>query len=1714
MGVPKFYRFISERYPCLSEIVLEYQIPEFDNFYLDVNGIVHGCSHPNDNDIHFEITEEDIFKNIFHYIEILFRLIQPQKLLFLAVDGVAPRAKINQQRGRRFRSAKEAQQMDERAKAKGIYVSKEKKFDSNCITPGTVFMAKLNEQLKYFITYKVSNDRQWQKCKIIFSGSEVPGEGEHKIMDYIRYMKSQPDYSPDTKHCLYGLDADLIMLGLCTHEPHFSVLREEVKFGKKQKKIVTPEETKFCLLHLSLLREYIEHEFSALKEKIDFFNIEKIIDDWVLMGFLVGNDFIPHLPNLHIAQGALPILYHAYTEVLPTLNGYINELGTLNLSRFEKFMEKLARIDIEQFAEHYADLKYFEGKRIEKQLIDDTTFDCNDKTSEIDYDNNATSKRLLKKELNDLIKSTDEILLNEDEDDDEEEEAKDDEDDDVDEVEDETDDSLDEESDDEIYTIEFVQHKRDYYMNKLEYEVVDDDVLRSQAEGYVRAIQWNLHYYYDGCCSWSWYYPHHYAPYISDIKDFKNLKLDFELGEPFLPFTQLLAVLPSYSKDLLPTAFQHLLTEETSPIINYYPNDFKTDLNGKRQEWEAVVLIPFIDEKDLSNAMEPYYEKLTAKEKIRNKHGAMCIFTYTDEDLGVYPAPEYFPNLNHNHANLSLKETNDIIVPVDKLVKGLSPGVNLTVYFPGFPTLQFIEHTGKLENAKVKVFEQPSRGENMILYVTNKKSTGDLKELASELLGNVVHVNWPHLTEAKVMAISNCDTKLYVKEKKPNSRDSPFSIETIKGEGPLWEQQKKQVSETYKTRWGINIGVTNILIHARPLVGTKYVFGTQGRLCLEKQWSDTVTTYAYQMIIKDISVFCDNTKAQKTVEEIFSPGSKCFMLGHPYYGSMAEVNQSDQCSTSGRIKVFMTVINEPNFERVKHIQVKQKNQYMPGSITAQRLGISSHLLSRVTGTIFVVQENPSDKEAGTEKSGSKYNIGLNLKFNKRNEQVLGYTKKQNGQWFYSTKVVEAIRDYMIECPELFENLAKNTSNDVYLENELFGEDTEQLPQLLVWLKAQEFYGMESRSCDAELLEPDIVREVQAELDKYLVEISSFKKKRLLMQVKSHLLLKSELLSRNCPPDITAQHYLFDRVICVRDCFTVPIGLKGVIIEIQRAEISRDNVYCVLFDQTFVGGLTFQGCSESRCYRLLVSDFVNISHGERIEQGKSVIAPFNVHQHEKTSEVKSWRRTALIGAGPTIANETVVLTATFSATKCKQTSYLSAATAPLSSLPLPKPLQLPVPFAPPAPAESWRQPSIVKHSPQTAGTTSTDVKVPIKQVLTNSNTSKVAAPLKLEPEFQALWNELHKLQQKPKDPMESSPSRPKQQPNAPVSTNLVSSSNVNYNSLTTQDPSAFLKAVLKINDDTKKVDNPVAAPAQKRFSNPPEKKSTISDAPPLVQQLFDRARRTELKRDKKEPIYRIELLTYYQISGIGMPRYIYHTNENNMIQARLVLPDTNIRKKVFLGEYCTNYDQAAESVAKKAFQYKANTSLDGLRSGQCFTWRPPVRPPMMPPSPSPINLLLSNQTNANFPKWNTNFQKTMVADQMQPLQHQQQAAFQNQFVKQRNLNEPKSEVKPTTPFVPLQAQKKSRTINSKQNSVDKDQSTSSNSNKSPVKQTKQVECNKAATKSEHSSKGEKTVIKNDTSLPSSKQQNPARPRRSRVAAKFGAAPVINGAQEPK
>lgn len=132
--------------------------------------------------------------NRFRYIGHLVSIVKPRKLLYIAIDGVAPRAKMNQQRTRRFRSANDAREARtpaadpagdpaSDAPTAGAADDVLKSFDRNAITPGTEFMARLSEQLNFFLLKKIEEDSLWAACEIVLSGAECPGEGEHKIME-------------------------------------------------------------------------------------------------------------------------------------------------------------------------------------------------------------------------------------------------------------------------------------------------------------------------------------------------------------------------------------------------------------------------------------------------------------------------------------------------------------------------------------------------------------------------------------------------------------------------------------------------------------------------------------------------------------------------------------------------------------------------------------------------------------------------------------------------------------------------------------------------------------------------------------------------------------------------------------------------------------------------------------------------------------------------------------------------------------------------------------------------------------------------------------------------------------------------------------------------------------------------------------------------------------------------------------------------------------------------------------------------------------------------------------------------------------------------------------------------------------------------------------------------------------------------------------------
>lgn len=637
-------------------------------------------------------------------------------------DGVAPRAKMNQQRSRRFRSAQEAKEKDEdkaellkmlKVQNKGVLREGaeeevvKKTWDSNAITPGTPFMFKLAACLRYWCAYKINTDPGWENMKVIISDASVPGEGEHKIMEFIRSQRSDPLHDPNTRHVIYGLDADLIMLGLATHEPHFHVLREDVFFqeakartcricgqkghmaeqcrGEAKEKQGEHDEKDnavglkpFIWLHVSVLREYLAAE---LEVSVSFnWDLERALDDWVFMCFFVGNDFLPHLPSLDIKENGIDTLIAIWRDNLPLMGGYVTKDGQVDLARAQFILNGLTkqedaifkkRREIDQKKEAaFKRRKVDEGNRNRRQSgrsnsdftptrnannmpVDlpmfapgkgETIKDLGALTHDMVVNRNFTQQAdqanksaaaALKSRL--LQKSTENGVSNGTHNNSPKSgesptsalgkrkaDAL---------VEDspstpgrKTPDNTgtpktDSEPAPDTVKLWETGYADRYYEQKFGKDPKDIAFRNQVARHYVEGLAWVLLYYMQGCPSWTWYYPYHYAPFAADFVDLDQMEIKFEKGKPFRPYEQLMGVLPAASNHAIPDVFKSLMTDEDSEIIDFYPEDFPLDLNGKKWAWQGVVLLPFIDEKRLLDAMGKRYPQLSADEVERNAVG-------------------------------------------------------------------------------------------------------------------------------------------------------------------------------------------------------------------------------------------------------------------------------------------------------------------------------------------------------------------------------------------------------------------------------------------------------------------------------------------------------------------------------------------------------------------------------------------------------------------------------------------------------------------------------------------------------------------------------------------------------------------------------------------------------------------------------------------------------------------------------------------------------------------------------------------------------------------------------------------------------------------------------------------------------------------------------------------------------------------------------------
>ena len=585
MGIPLYFRYLINNYDNIISKNDSY--PTTDNLYLDLNCGIHYCcrevlkEHPYSKQKQNSI-EHRMIQNVVKYIEILVKFSNPQELLYIAIDGPAPKAKMVQQRQRRFKKFYERHQIEKIQAKHGIDTEKTEEWDTNCITPGTIFMDKLATYLKK----SLPKNPLLKNIKIIINDSNIPGEGEHKLLHHLKsnyqeYVSNNPDTESKTDvkthpiNVIYGLDADLIMLCISSQVPNILLLREAVEFNNT----IHVKGYKFLYLRIDRLKDNLISEIMYRMDRDHLSAQQKkmILDDYIFFSFLLGNDFIPHSPSLSIKGGGIDLVIDFYVR-------YYDELKV-----------NLVNVELKKINHDFLKGLFYDLGLVEDSLLQDFTKKRNKKRPPNKIYEEPVDRELDLLNFYPQFNRKKEIYINPGED----------------------------------------EWKSRFYdsvfMIEDKYEI--DKICHQYLEG----IFWNFHYYNYGCISWEWNFPYSQPPSFRDVYLYlhnfvSNINhLDIPKARPFKPYEQLLMVLPAQSRELLPKSYQTLMVDPMSDIIEYYPKTYEIETTYKYYLWECQPILPYIISSQIKELTKSL--RLTTEEKERNKMGK--IFTSEKKKLRI-----------------------------------------------------------------------------------------------------------------------------------------------------------------------------------------------------------------------------------------------------------------------------------------------------------------------------------------------------------------------------------------------------------------------------------------------------------------------------------------------------------------------------------------------------------------------------------------------------------------------------------------------------------------------------------------------------------------------------------------------------------------------------------------------------------------------------------------------------------------------------------------------------------------------------------------------------------------------------------------------------------------------------------------------------------------------------------------------------------------------
>ena len=555
MGVPGFFLWFLKKYKNKKFVLKqdELGLNNIDSLLIDTNCLLHPqcfkvlAENPKLKD-NIEL-ERKMMNACIEYLKYIIEYVNPDKEIYIAIDGVAPTAKIKQQRQRRYKSVNDKVLFDKIKTKHNKEITTY--WNNSAITPGTEFMELLTKRIIDFC----KNSKY--KAKIYFSTANTPSEGEHKLLQHIR------DCDNNYNYVIYGLDADLIFLALASNKDNIHLLREAQEIGTEK------EKTNMNILNyvsIDVLKECILEELNdILYDELIERNLDKerIMRDFIFICYFLGNDFLPHIPSIDIkcydkkCENGLDLLLQAYANTYDNLDDYLismnddNEIS-YNVVFLQMFVEYLASFEEEFFMNMYNSKKHFrkceseDPYEKEKYKIENLQFKIEDDI-ELGKDENEEYKyRYYKKYYHTEINQKELVKFA------------------------------------SYKYLEGLLWVANYYFNK--------------------CPSWDWYYPYDHAPFMS--------DLADNFKRFNIENIKFKLGEPLKPVEQLLCVLPSMSNYLVPQDVKKLMKDDNSPLIHLFPQDFEIDLLYKNKYWQGIPILPDLDIKLIKSVLHSNYKSV------------------------------------------------------------------------------------------------------------------------------------------------------------------------------------------------------------------------------------------------------------------------------------------------------------------------------------------------------------------------------------------------------------------------------------------------------------------------------------------------------------------------------------------------------------------------------------------------------------------------------------------------------------------------------------------------------------------------------------------------------------------------------------------------------------------------------------------------------------------------------------------------------------------------------------------------------------------------------------------------------------------------------------------------------------------------------------------------------------------------------------------------